>query len=129
MFARIAAEAAAPNMRNYLEPRDLANLVWAFAAADIPAPDMFDAVAAVAREKINRFGARDLSTLAWAFAKDRDARVGLFETVADALPDVAGDLDASSKAQLDEVERYLRVALPQSSLLAALGSLSSSYAR
>jgi hypothetical protein len=67
-----------------LHTQGIANLLWAHAAADVHAVDVFDAVVPVARARIGEFTLEGLTALAWTFAKlgVRD-EYGLLGAVAD----------------------------------------------
>ena len=62
----------------------LSNLAWAFAKAERPAPQLFDAIAAEAARPQRRakFVPQNLSNIVWAFAKANHDAPQLFDTLA-----------------------------------------------
>ena len=81
-------------------PRGLANLLWAFATAEVKAPKLFEAVDAHLQRHpglVKKSNAHDFSNLLWAFATARVKAPRLFEAVAgriEANPSLLGDFTA-----------------------------------
>ena len=59
-----------------------ANVAWAFAAADVHAPELFDAIAETALTQGERFNSQDLANLAQAFSNARRVSPKLFDFIA-----------------------------------------------
>ena len=59
-----------------------ANVAWAFAAADVHAPELLDAIAETALTQGERFNSQDLANLAQAFSNARRVSPKLFDFIA-----------------------------------------------
>ena len=63
-------------------PPRRANVAWAFAAADVNAPELFDSIAETALTQGERFNSQDLANLAQAFSNARRVSPKLFDFIA-----------------------------------------------
>mmetsp|Transcript_28688 Transcript_28688/g.98998 ORF Transcript_28688/g.98998 Transcript_28688/m.98998 type:complete len:1089 (+) Transcript_28688:200-3466(+) len=65
-----------------MEAKHVANVVWAFAAARVDAPDLFEAFAKAAAAKIQEFDAQGLANVAWAYSTAGIEAPALFKAIA-----------------------------------------------
>ena len=80
-------ERAALQRAMEFKPQELTNILWAFATAAVPAPQLFDAFAALAAEGASTFNAQDLANAAWSFATAGVEAPRLFDSIcAEAAP-------------------------------------------
>ena len=80
-------ERAALQRAMEFKPQELTNILWAFATAAVPAPQLFDALAALAAEGASTFNAQDLANAAWSLATASHEAPRLFDSIcAEAAP-------------------------------------------
>jgi Meckel syndrome type 1 protein len=95
----LAAETILPRFNT----RSLAMLAEAYALAQQPAPELFDAMAALLSEpgsQLQLAKSLELAKLCWAYARLEQQDEELFEAIADAVVAGAADLQAGSVARL-----------------------------
>ncbi|KAJ1447313.1 hypothetical protein M885DRAFT_472044 [Pelagophyceae sp. CCMP2097] len=114
--------------RDVFNSQMLANTAWAFAAAGVPAPRLFAAIADAVEAKVDDFNPQELANAAWAFATARHAAPKLFDAVAKRLPqqaDVWVDAyGARERAQLYQVSLALKLDAPNCKLFGVLDGVS-----
>jgi len=62
--------------------QELANTVWAFATADVKAPELFDTVASAALPRLGEFNSQGFANTVWAFATAGVKAPELFDAIA-----------------------------------------------
>ena len=86
LFKAVASEVVRQGPRVY-GPQGHANLLWAFAKADVAAPAMFDALAAAVAEPraARRYPAQGLAIIAWSLATAGISAPATFDAIADEI--------------------------------------------
>jgi len=84
LFSKVADLVVARDLLKRFYPRELSNLVWAYATAGEASPVLFKEVAKdMMRRDLNGFGPQALSDIVWAYAKAGKACPVLFDRIAD----------------------------------------------
>ena len=72
-----------PSRPEILLPVDVANIAWAFAAAEVDAPRLYDEIAESVVTRLDHFNSQDLANLCQAYSSVRRSAPKLFDFIAE----------------------------------------------
>lgn len=114
LFEAVATSGDIVTQLHAFDPRQLSNIIWAFATVGVRAPALFAAVGAAAiRRGLGSFSARELSETLWAYATVEPAgHVELFEAAATEIARRLRDTDDTGASERVSAAAQLETHLP-----------------